>query len=302
LPFLVLPFLLLCFGCRPKSGPKPPDLSACTRLEVHDPRGVLNYVVANRELYPALFNRDEIELLQSFQSYVIDDPETIDAFARGIGQGIAVLRPPSTSAPLDIQIVCYRGDERVASLQASFSLIKTEDGRRFKYANGVPSFALLQSRQAQPFRMRLDCASRQSRLRVDSLLFRQTLISYPDPNHWCDLTADVLWRLHGDGGAKQWGATLVGAFTCPAAREKAAASHDDPAWVSDYAMNPYCRPGSPVDTVLLFETKPGWNQHGGPELFSFDNHDPNGGCVLLNDGTIKFIRTKEELAQLRWKP
>jgi hypothetical protein len=28
---------------------------------------------------------------------------------------------------------------------------------------------------------------------------------------------------------------------------------------------------------------------------------PKGGCVLLNDGTVKFIRTKEELQQLRWK-
>jgi predicted enzyme involved in methoxymalonyl-ACP biosynthesis len=30
-------------------------------------------------------------------------------------------------------------------------------------------------------------------------------------------------------------------------------------------------------------------------------HDPKGGCALLNDGTVKFIRTKEELQQLRWK-
>jgi len=53
--------------------------------------------------------------------------------------------------------------------------------------------------------------------------------------------------------------------------------------------------------VLLFETKDGWNQHGGPELFTFDNHDPRGGLVLLNDGTTRFIRTKEELKRLRWK-
>ena len=51
-----------------------------------------------------------------------------------------------------------------------------------------------------------------------------------------------------------------------------------------------------------FETKAGWNQHGGSEeLFTFDNHDPKGGCVLLNDGTVKFIRTAEELRLLRWK-
>jgi len=71
--------------------------------------------------------------------------------------------------------------------------------------------------------------------------------------------------------------------------------------LSTYAMNPNCKFNSAGDTVLLFETKAGWNQHGGPELFSFDNHDPKGGCVLLNDGTVKFVRTKEELQQLRWK-
>jgi hypothetical protein len=53
--------------------------------------------------------------------------------------------------------------------------------------------------------------------------------------------------------------------------------------------------------VFLFESKPGWNQHGGPELFTFDNHDPRGGCVLLKDGTVRFIRTEEELHALRWK-
>ena len=52
------------------------------------------------------------------------------------------------------------------------------------------------------------------------------------------------------------------------------------------------------------------------DLFTFDNHDPKrlapivlpspqrssgGGCVLLNDGTVKFIRTEEELHALRWK-
>ena len=66
-------------------------------------------------------------------------------------------------------------------------------------------------------------------------------------------------------------------------------------------MNADCKPDSPPDTVLLFETKAGWNRHGGAKLFTFDNHDPRGGLVLLSDGTVKFIRTEEELKQLRWK-
>jgi len=57
----------------------------------------------------------------------------------------------------------------------------------------------------------------------------------------------------------------------------------------------------PADGVLLFKTKAGWNQHGGPELFTFDNRNPRARLVLLNDGTVKFIRTEEELKQLRWQ-
>ena len=40
----------------------------------------------------------------------------------------------------------------------------------------------------------------------------------------------------------------------------------------------------------------------GPELFSFDNHDTEGGCALLNNETVKFIGTRQELDALRWKP
>jgi hypothetical protein len=110
----------------------------------------------------------------------------------------------------------------------------------------------------------------------------------PSPDKWCDLVV----RAYDARGYSSNTAEFRWNAQCPAAGEGEC----------HYAMNPNCEPNSPPDTVLLFETKAGWNQHGGPELFTFDNHDPKGGCVLLNDGTVKFIRTKEELAQLRWKP
>jgi len=102
---------------------------------------------------------------------------------------------------------------------------------------------------------------------------------------WCD---DIVRVLRANDFSKK---EIMGDFKCPSAGEGKC----------HYALNPDCGPNSPPDTVLLFETKAGWNQHGGPELFTFDNHDPKGGCVLLNDGTVKFIRTKEELKQLRWE-
>ena len=45
----------------------------------------------------------------------------------------------------------------------------------------------------------------------------------------------------------------------------------------------------------------GWTPMLERVLFTFDNHDPKGGCVLLNDGTVWFIRTEEKLKQLRWE-
>ena len=52
---------------------------------------------------------------------------------------------------------------------------------------------------------------------------------------------------------------------------------------------------------FLFESQAGLEPARRTELFTFDNHDPKGGLVLLNDGKVKFIRTEEELKQLRWK-
>jgi hypothetical protein len=108
---------------------------------------------------------------------------------------------------------------------------------------------------------------------------------YPAPAGWCDVVLDDL------RGPEIEEAKLLRNFRCPSGAQGR----------SHYAMNPNCTAASPEDMVLLFETDGGWNQHGGPKLFTFDNHDPKGGCVLLNDGTVRFIRTQQELNQLRWK-
>ena len=67
-----------------------------------------------------------------------------------------------------------------------------------------------------------------------------------------------------------------------------------------YAINPNAEPNSPADIVLLFETIEGWNQSGGPETLTTENHNGEGCNVLYNDGSVKFVKTKE-LEQLKWK-
>ena len=68
----------------------------------------------------------------------------------------------------------------------------------------------------------------------------------------------------------------------------------------NYAINPYCEPNSPNDIVLLFETKGGWNQYGGPELISFNNHVRKGANVLFKDGHVEFVKP-EDVNKLKWK-
>jgi hypothetical protein len=163
---------------------------------------------------------------------------------------------------------------------------------------GFPSLKKL-TPQIQAIDLRTRCAANLKnqwyRLRFHNLLeaLRQNDPSirnktlYPTPSGWCD---DIL-RPYPVFGFVASGNLNPKPHICPSAGKGK----------NHYAMNPNCKPDSPADMVLLFETKAGWNQHGGPELFTFDNHEPKGGCVLLNDGTVKFIRTKEELRELRWK-
>ncbi|MBN1816892.1 MAG: DUF4190 domain-containing protein [Sedimentisphaerales bacterium] len=51
--------------------------------------------------------------------------------------------------------------------------------------------------------------------------------------------------------------------------------------------------------VLLFESQPGWNQSGGPELLNTQNHDGKGCNVAFADGHVEFVRTSE-LPTLKW--
>ena len=70
--------------------------------------------------------------------------------------------------------------------------------------------------------------------------------------------------------------------------------------ISHYAINPNAENNSPPDLVLLFETKVGWNQVGGPELLSAKNHRGKGCNILFNDGHVEFVK-KKQFEKLKWK-
>jgi prepilin-type processing-associated H-X9-DG protein len=102
---------------------------------------------------------------------------------------------------------------------------------------------------------------------------------FPAINKWCDTLIE-------DGYVDN------SKFKCPGDRKGPCS----------YAMNKYVpeiKRDLPEDTVLLFETKGGWNQFGGPEILTFENHKGKGCNILFNDGSARFIKP-QEVGELNW--
>jgi len=100
-----------------------------------------------------------------------------------------------------------------------------------------------------------------------------------EPN-WCDVFHDVL--LMSPKG-----------FICDGGKTKPCS----------YALNENVmglRLGElPTDVVVLFDSKPGWNQVGGAGLLAPENHKGKGCNILFGDFTVKFV-DRENLGQLKW--
>jgi len=158
------------------------------------------------------------------------------------------------------------------------------------------------------------CAKNMSVLGKVLRVYADDYGNYPTPDKWCDLLRTIAgvsqerFLCKGAGSPKVWSTEdpneeqnlpgkviLLREYNDVNGRHKYLYSI---AW-SNYAINPDVEPNSPKDVVLLFETKGGWNQFGGEELLTFDNHLRNGANVLFNDGIVRFIKPKD-VSKLNW--
>jgi prepilin-type processing-associated H-X9-DG protein len=102
---------------------------------------------------------------------------------------------------------------------------------------------------------------------------------FPTPSKWCDLLIE-----------RAEVAPIT--FCCKGA----------PEGPCNYAMNINVEKlgtNAPPGMVLLFESKPGWNQAGGFEILTTDNHQGDGCNIAYIDGHVEFVKTKD-LKNLRW--
>jgi hypothetical protein len=178
-------------------------------------------------------------------------------------------------API-LGIVALRKIKRSNGLLAGKGLART--GITISVFFIVLGFILPSMGRVGPLTYRINCMARMHNIgRAINYYAEENDGKYPTPNKWCDLL-------------KKYVVEPERTFVCPSAGDGR----------YHYAMNPNCEPNSPPDMVLLFETKGGWNQFGGPEILTFENHRGKGCNILFNDGRIEFVKP-EELGKLKWK-
>ncbi len=106
---------------------------------------------------------------------------------------------------------------------------------------------------------------------------------FPKTEKWCDI---LLEQTKADESL----------FACPLA-EGARGS---------YSLNKHAVEAGddlPEDMVVLFESGPGWNQVGGPELMiaPHGSRRGNSGSIVLGNGKARFV-SEDRLDELNWKP
>jgi len=274
-------------------------LKPCTHLEVSFDPSALEYLFPHAD-HQRLFNATEMDYLRSPRSVTVDYWVDVKEFIHQIGRA---RRHGITIRGARARIACYEGGTRLINLDLYDGGLVAESGESFscpgrmEVAEGYPARFKELASEVRPYSLRVRCADNLRDLYNRFRLYSKapqaqngaaeagTGLGYPASDSWCDAVTLAFGRI---GMLDRF---VAKPFKCPSAGEGRC----------HYAMNPDCKYDSPGDVVLLFETRAGWNQHGGPELFAFDNHDPRGGCVLLNDGTVRFVRTPAELRELRWK-
>ena len=130
--------------------------------------------------------------------------------------------------------------------------------------------------------LRTHCAANMSNLGRAMLIYTNDFDDkFPTSSKWCDLLSKYT-KVPPEG------------FRCKAAPQQGRCH---------YAMNKnvenFIKRDIPPDMVVLFETHPGWNQVGGPEMLTTENHQGQGCNVLFADNSVRFIKTRN-LNQLKW--
>jgi hypothetical protein len=125
------------------------------------------------------------------------------------------------------------------------------------------------------------CSANLNGLSKAMMLYENDYDRYPTPNKWCDLLIENC-------------EVTPEMFLCKGASEGPC----------NYALNKNIAElgtSTPGDIVLIFETYPGRNQVGGPEILTTENHQGEGCNVAFIGGYVEFVKASD-IEYLKWKP
>jgi prepilin-type processing-associated H-X9-DG protein len=196
---------------------------------------------------------------------------------KGSGLAIAGIAIPPASLPIVALLMGIMMPALARTRQIAFRMVCGTN------LSGISKAMLIYANDYNETRVkaqRMVCATNLSGLGKAMLIYANDYNDmYPTSSKWCDLLIE-----HAEVNQKS--------FCCKGAQQGPC----------NYAMNKNVEKLgtlTPPDMVLLFESGPGWNQAGGPEILTTDNHQGQGCNVLFVDGHVEFIKA-EYLNNLKW--
>ncbi|MBN2132580.1 MAG: hypothetical protein JW741_23970, partial [Sedimentisphaerales bacterium] len=177
----------VCFGCRRA----PPDLTACTRLDVQYGAGALDYFFPSTGMQERILNEEERAYIGSFDKWTVTDEQQVKVLAHHISQGTYRGKHWDVCECIPVDVIGYKGSDRVTSFRVHSLSITTKNRRRFGYPPGVLSLESLVPPSIKPLKVRWDCVMNLNRLIFGGLWIGRDRRPYPDPNQWCDVIVEV---------------------------------------------------------------------------------------------------------------
>jgi hypothetical protein len=218
---------------------------------------------------------------------------------------------------LSVQVIAWRGDERLGLFEINGDALHVPGYGTFQCSKGE-KYILPGLRRVLPYGRRMEnVIQRCDSLQLAARVLEVHILSREHPfasvrDGWCDALLEFA-STHVEETASRLqeephifgpvaidlyvDTTLQMARECAAEIEQALApdSKGIRRWPiglsSGYGDDP------PDDAILVFETDPGWNKAGGPELLGCFT-DPDGCFVYVNDHGVTFLG-KEQVEQIR---
>ncbi len=282
------------------------SIATCSRLRIFNSPAMVKYLCNHSGMRSYLTNEEKEEAKFILMEFITEDKNAIHNFAQYLCQS-SFVRVLSLKSDLD------------SSFDANmFTIVEKDDGGkylylfevmkdgnyiffdkyeqyRYFYLNGI-----IQNMNSHPIAVRLRCATIMRHFSTAIDYMDERYGCFPDPNRWCDQTIKFVTPFLSE--------TVSDCVRESLAQNEYPTNPECKGYVPGsmiicqckYAMNPNCTPYSPPDTVLLFESLPGWNRFGGPEILEANHHQPPGCNILFQDGSVRFIK-KEDLSTLRWE-